>query len=578
MALAEIIDLHQVDERLLAGRFRLGRQIGRGEHGVVHQAFDTSLDEYVALKFPDPTSRARKVLETRRITPEDEIKDEAKISSDPYVSSREYFFDEETETPFLKMELYNTFLDRVLDNKPVKGREERTRMLQLARDITRGLNAFHSKGHVYNDLKPDNIGITSGRRAILADLGLKTQECAGHDDPRDNMGFELTRAPEEFHPASHPSTSGDIFSLGALIYRMLSGEYPSEYEYELQGPEEFARIMRDRSVGLFDRQYTLPGVSGKPKKLLKKMLDFDPDKRPLIWEVEETLSELINAHGLMDTIKHHTAVYGAIASLGLLSVGLLNTCHNIQTTRDPVHQVVNQSFRVESYGFNGRSPTFDVEPLANFFDEVPAAVERVPFMLGEEKIREVTNDPLVAHLIHTMDQSIKSTRAGRYITSYQMSLVPEERPDGLEDPSEYVLGMRNSIVQALEHFDPTRSIDLEDLCTIAMVGHDTFEEARTTAGSDVFGEYALAQNSDGELIIDEDYRHQIVNWMRYIRTHPWNHIPDPGTVMSAKGEEIDISTGSPMYDSRTHPDERPRSEDPRVPIERWLGSGLNQPE
>jgi serine/threonine protein kinase len=123
---------------------------------------------------------------------------------------------------------------------------EISEVVRLAEQIGRGLLAFHRRETTHRDLKPDNVMIDHGGRAVIIDLG--SCHIAGIHEialpiPRDAvLGTARYAAPEaRLGFGAHPRC--DLFSLATIVYEMLTGVLPYGEAIEAaQTPDEFARL------------------------------------------------------------------------------------------------------------------------------------------------------------------------------------------------------------------------------------------------------------------------------------------------------------------------------------------------
>lgn len=202
-----------------AGRRRWGYlelldEIGHGAYGSVHRAWDTRLAREVALKLLDDDPSGRSLDEARRL---------ARISHPNVVTV--YGADRHDGRVGLWMELLSgRTLDRMLDEQgPFSARET----IAIGLDICSAVAAIHAAGLVHRDIKAQNVMRQPGGRMVVMDLG------ASVETPRDDVatqslaGTPLYMAPELFKGA-HPSALSDVYAIGVLLYRLVTGKYPLE--------------------------------------------------------------------------------------------------------------------------------------------------------------------------------------------------------------------------------------------------------------------------------------------------------------------------------------------------------------
>ena len=220
------------------GRFRIVAEIGRGTFGTVYRAVDPTLQLEVALKvsrshFPSvPIEREKALEEARRLV---------KIKHPNVV--RAYGAECIGGDVGLSMELvHGHTLDEIVKRqKPFSAGEAAI----IGLDLCRALAAVHGAGQLHGDIKAHNVMREDGGRTVLMDFGtgrdLK-REPAGPGG--DFAGTPLYLAPEVF--AGHTRTAAsDIYSLGVLLFFLVTGSYPVEGETRSEiGRQHNARGVR----------------------------------------------------------------------------------------------------------------------------------------------------------------------------------------------------------------------------------------------------------------------------------------------------------------------------------------------
>ena len=205
--------------QLVAGRFRIVRELGRGGMGAVYQAIDEKLVRTVALKTAQPGHGHRLPPETRA----------AREVSHFNVCKVHDLHSVETpqgEIEFLSMEFIEgeTLFARIRTHGALRSGEARDLALQLCA----GLAQAHRQGVIHGDLKPANVILAKtpegAVRAVITDFGLARfqpagEESAGHGGMAGTYDY---MAPELFHGAP-PSVASDLYALGVVFHQMLTG-------------------------------------------------------------------------------------------------------------------------------------------------------------------------------------------------------------------------------------------------------------------------------------------------------------------------------------------------------------------
>jgi len=197
---------------VLASRYQIVTLLGRGGMGEVYRADDLKLNQAVALKFlpPAQSSDAAALDRLRR-----EVRLARQISH-PNVC-RVFDLGEIEDASFLCMEYIDgedlaCLLRRI-------GRLPLDKALEIARQLAAGLAAIHEGGLFHRDLKPGNVMIDGRGRARITDFGLAIPA----DEPRGDAGTPAYMAPEQL-AGGQVSVRSDLFSLGLVIYEMLTGQ------------------------------------------------------------------------------------------------------------------------------------------------------------------------------------------------------------------------------------------------------------------------------------------------------------------------------------------------------------------
>ena len=140
-------------------------------------------------------------------------------------------------------------------------------------DLCQALAAVHGRGLVHRDVKAQNVMREEGGRTVLMDFGAGTELATGLRKPHDTAGTPLYLAPELFdgQPATRAS---DIYSLGVLLYRMVTREYPVEGADR----SEIERAHRDRRVKRL--RDVRPDLPSEFVQTVERALAADPAARP----------------------------------------------------------------------------------------------------------------------------------------------------------------------------------------------------------------------------------------------------------------------------------------------------------
>ena len=206
---------------LLAGRYRVVRQLGQGGMGSVWLAEDTQLDNKL---FAIKMLPAILVSNKRAYR---QLKDEAlvamKLTHPNIVTLRA--FEENNGNPFLVMDYINgqTLDDYLAEN----GKLSEDEALRVLRPIAAALDYAHAKGVVHRDVKPGNVMIAKDGTSYILDFGIarEIQETMTRVTGKLSSGTLLYMSPEQLMGES-PKPAQDVYSFAAMAYECLKGEPP----------------------------------------------------------------------------------------------------------------------------------------------------------------------------------------------------------------------------------------------------------------------------------------------------------------------------------------------------------------
>jgi hypothetical protein len=196
-------------------QFRILRELGRGGFGCVYSAYDEGLAKEIALKIvrPSDPSRVPDVMREGQML--------ARIRH-PNVVTVHAVRRVGGEVGFV-MDLIDG--ESLADRVRRVGRLGAEEAVAIGETLCHALAAVHAVGLLHRDIKARNVMRDSAGRIVLMDFGNSREETAGHGD--DLTGTPHYLAPELYrgHTASRAS---DIYSVGVLLYYLVSGSYPVE--------------------------------------------------------------------------------------------------------------------------------------------------------------------------------------------------------------------------------------------------------------------------------------------------------------------------------------------------------------
>jgi len=203
---------------ILAGKYKIAEVVGRGGMGIVYKAEDTKLKRRVALKFLPPELMLEEEAKERFVL---EAQAAAALSHPNICTIHE--INEEKGKSFIAMEYVE---GQSLRAKIERGSLEEQEALDIAIQIAEGLDEAHKKGIIHRDIKSANIMVTEKGQAKVMDFGL-AKVTGGILLTREGttLGTVAYMSPEQTRGEKVDYRS-DIWSLGVVMYEMLSGQLP----------------------------------------------------------------------------------------------------------------------------------------------------------------------------------------------------------------------------------------------------------------------------------------------------------------------------------------------------------------
>jgi serine/threonine protein kinase len=514
-----------LDDVLSTRRYEIDKVLGKGTWGTVYGAKDTATGQRVALKILTPTETAREQMRERNLTPFDAMRKEGDLAACAHIVPRSFEVDEDG-TPYIRMPEYRIFLEGKLRGV---GLDTETALGYIG-DISKGLSEMHRvRRRAHSDLKPDNIAIDERGRPLISDLGTSTCASLGWtESPRDNMGFDHTRAPEVFSEASHPDEKSDVYSLGAIAYRLLEGEYPFQKDFEEAGSaSEFMKRTNDEERNKIIKQKIKRSkkIPRSVKKLLRESLNSDSSKRPYDgdnfrrdFEASQDRSKI-----LKDAIvaSKRLGVVGAVATT---AIGILYGAASIPWNTQKISRP--PQIRGLLYLEDNNGVGFDAEMVHGLPPRMVGTMIDIP----ERYAKEATDDRSVAYLVHTHRKALSLNMRVGATTKYQKSVF-----DSVKDPMGLGSDTRSSIRDPYGGIAPVfalpavaiedtikrlrredGSVDLEDVLVASRLGPGVLYQAKNAAESEDFINYVGARDVGGRRIISERDEEFFKHWLTYI--------------------------------------------------------------
>ncbi len=269
-----------------AGRYQIIEELGRGGMGRVYRALDKKLNEEVAFKLIKPEIASDKNIVQRF---SNELKVARKITHKNV--GKMFDLNEEAGTHYITMEY--------VSGQDLKGLIKQTGQLgvgtalSIVKQVCEGLSEAHKTGVVHRDLKPSNIMIDKDGNAKIMDFGIA----------RSLTGKRITGVgvmigtPEYMSPEQVESKEidqrSDIYSLGVILYEMVTGQVPFE------GDTPYSIGVKHKSEVPRNPQEINPQISDDLNRMILKCLEKEKEKR--YQSAGELRSELENIEKGMPT-------------------------------------------------------------------------------------------------------------------------------------------------------------------------------------------------------------------------------------------------------------------------------------
>jgi serine/threonine protein kinase/Tfp pilus assembly protein PilF len=246
-------------------RYRILEKLGEGGMGVVYKAEDTKLKRIVALKFLSPQAIGTEEDKTRFV----QEAQAAAALNHPNICTI-YEIDEYENQPFIAMECIE---GENLKAKIKSGPLQLDEAARIAIEITEGLQEAHSKGIIHRDIKSANIMLTAAGRVKVMDFGLaKSPDRTQLTQSGTMIGTVAYMSPEQGR-GDPVDLRTDIWSLGIVLYEMITGELPFKSDYE---QATIYRIMNEEPPSIKSRRSDVPE---KLERIIGKTLVKETRKR-----------------------------------------------------------------------------------------------------------------------------------------------------------------------------------------------------------------------------------------------------------------------------------------------------------
>lgn len=258
-----------LDTAKCVGNYDLLEKIAEGGMGAIYRGRHRESGQIVAIKIMAPHLTQNPLLLKRF---EQEFRAASRLDHPNIVRAIDY--NDNGKCPYLVMEFVEgESLGQKIDREGAMPEAEAIRIIA---QVAQGLHRAHKQGLVHRDVKPDNILVTPDGIAKLADLGLVKETETDLNLTRTGRGLGTPHfmAPEQFRNAKGADIRCDIYSLGATMYQMVTGQLP----FRSNGPLD--AWMKKIHNELTPPRQLISALSERVDWAIRRAMSADPEKRP----------------------------------------------------------------------------------------------------------------------------------------------------------------------------------------------------------------------------------------------------------------------------------------------------------
>ncbi len=251
------------------GRYQVKKFLGEGGKKKVYLAHDTTLDRDIAFAL----IKTEKLDETGKTRIKREVKAMGRLGDHPNIVTVYDFGDHEGQ-PFIVLPLLPGGDVEGLIKKAPDHKLPLDKALEIAKAVCKGLEFAHAKGIVHRDIKPGNVWLSADGTAKIGDFGLAVAVELSRLTKSGMMVGTVSYMPPEQAMGGKVTIKADLYSLGAMLYEMVTGRPP---------------FVGDDSVSIIGQHINTPPVSPAWHRadlppaldtLIMQLLEKDPQKRP----------------------------------------------------------------------------------------------------------------------------------------------------------------------------------------------------------------------------------------------------------------------------------------------------------
>ncbi len=252
---------------ILNDRYRLDKQLGEGGMAIVFQASDLMLERTIAVKILRKDFSKSKAFQERF---KEEARAAANLTHPNIVTVHDFGFD--NDRLFIVMEhVPGTDLKQIIKKSGSLPVDQASRLFIQA---CAGIGYAHRAGWIHCDIKPHHMLITPDHRLKVTDFGIaRALASIKHDEQSQAIwGSPAYFSPEQAAGRA-PSPASDVYSLGIVLFEMLTGELP----FTDPSPQELALLHRFEAPP--SAREINPEISAELEEIIVKVLSKEPNSR-----------------------------------------------------------------------------------------------------------------------------------------------------------------------------------------------------------------------------------------------------------------------------------------------------------
>ena len=375
------------ERKRIADKYQILEELGKGGMGVVFKAKDTKLDRIVALKFLPPELTQDDDVRERFIQ---EAKTAAALNHPNITIIHE--IDEDEGRTFIAMEFIG---GQSLKDKIKSGLLTTDETINIILQVACGLKEAHEKGIVHRDIKPANIMLTEKGQAKIVDFGIaKLIGQVRLTRTGTTIGTVAYMSPEQAK-GDEVDHRSDIWSMGVVLYEMLTAELPFKGNHEQTmiyailnadpvSPEKYCEDISDRVQDVLEKT-----LQKKPSdrfqsadEFLNALKSSGPELKILAGQGKHNLS--VQLTSFIGREKEIEEIKSLLIEHRLVTITGAGGCGKTRLAMEAVNDIVND--------FNDGVWFVDLAPIAEP-DLIPEAIA------GVLKVKEEPQRPLVESII-----------------------------------------------------------------------------------------------------------------------------------------------------------------------------------